>query len=725
MSSNKLIQITDEEDSTKTVVDETKTVNETNENAISILSNYENTHWDPKSPKLSRTIDTIIKYALYIGTIGVPTIDVESFNEHDKDKMSEKSLKLRKPNNYYYGFYNKINDVHRIFMSPLHYIDIQRFYYDFVTKVNYYLSEGRLLFINNISAGEIRNKIEASRTLEQTQEGMTDLDYGLSIIYNPYIFRLPKNISEFDSLHLLNDFAELTAYIITHCNYVQYVHTNSKINYAKSITPLSVSKKFEVITIPKELRVKLTKFTKYFDELRKILKFDAASGFYVYTQGKINLPIICLHEYMILMGRPLADVSLACYCDGNCKYCGAEMNAYHINNREQLPSRAYELIYKFIKSISNALDESNLTFALHSLILESVKINVDTANPSNYERSVAAFTGLWLYVVYDRTHKKILYNQTKFNKFVDNAKYYWTTIGWTNAVIEEAIKSDIFENIKAEGMIEIIKSFTYPTEITFLEMLPLSILFGKITHPIENNNKPETKIQELWEKHQMPEYNKALYESINKLWYSLSATISIKQYKKINYETQLQNILIEKNNTGTKFFKICSFNWCPETTNFTHEWKSDVCTKCGLKKDKSNEKEIYEKYETIINNNYLQKPIVIDSKRLIIPPSHTIKEIESYKAEELFDKYLKLDDYMLRQALDRKINQLDNYESFIKLMQNLSGIDNLSSLSKSNTTVKKCLCFILDNQILSINSLLMELKGLYFKIDSIDWLLSK
>ena len=96
MSSNKLIQITDEEDSTKTVVDETKTVNETNENAISILSNYENTHWDPKSPKLSRTIDTIIKYALYIGTIGVPTIDVESFNEHDKDKMSEKSLKLRK-----------------------------------------------------------------------------------------------------------------------------------------------------------------------------------------------------------------------------------------------------------------------------------------------------------------------------------------------------------------------------------------------------------------------------------------------------------------------------------------------------------------------------------------------------------------------------------------------------------------------------------------------------
>lgn len=677
-----------------------------------------------KYTKMTTAMKSVISYALDKGTLWIESADkrkkdiVIAQNKDTKPTTDRSEL-------FKLVYYKPTSTILRLFISQLISFDKTHNYVDFCAMVFNLASEGRTLYIENVYAGDIRCTVEEQRTLEKGASEQFDINAAIQMIYNPPIGYTPKNVDDFARVHELISFAPVAAHIMSNNIFTEHIRAKGEFNYAKNIESLTLINAYKTVTLPRALEIKFSKFTKFFEELKNMLKFDPTSGFYTYTQDGVTLPIICQHEYMILSGKPLADVSMLCYCDGNCKYCGAEMNAYHETTKNQLPTRAYELIFKFIKAVNAGVDETGLLFTLHNNAFDMVRRYVDSANPDNYTTAVCAFVGLYFFYVYSRVCGKIKFVTDRFNKFMDAAKRYWTDIGWNQDVIEGAFKSDMFTKLNDKFLIEMIQSYIQPTDITNVDCFPLSILFESLIHPIKDvpNLKATNKLQELFLASKIPDYNKALLSKINTLWVPHESIEVIKKLKPITFTTSIPFINIEKGTQGEKFFKFCSSVWCPETTS-VHVWHGVVCSKCGLKQDRSNEKDIYQKYEATIENGYLQKPIVLDAKRLNIVPVHDVKEVDKYKPEELFDKYLKVESYVIRQAIEKQLKEEHNYAKLIDLMSTITHVD-MSGLPRNVNTLKRCISFIIDQKIMSPKTMLTELKHCFFKIDSIDWLLFK
>ena len=283
---------------------------------------------------------------------------------------------------------------------------------DFMMSVFNYVNEGKILLIQNQYKSIIYTEIESNKTTTRTTNKITDVDYILTKIKNGIVYSKPKSLEDIRRFKKLNSYALMMAYKIKHGNYSKY-----KCN--KSITAYNSPKikiKYDITLIPKDLQNKFNKPGRYFDEIKNVLKLDKDTGFYSYYLESSKIPILCTHEYMIYDGKPLAEVSISCYKKGKCKYCGQELNAYHEQLKESLPPKIYDLIYKYMETINENIEESSLMFTLFSLIYDSIKINVDKADVKNYDASIIAFTGLYLYAVYVKTKDSIKYNM-KINKF--------------------------------------------------------------------------------------------------------------------------------------------------------------------------------------------------------------------------------------------------------------------------------------------------------------------
>lgn len=372
-------------------------------------------------------------------------------------------------------------------------------------------------------------------------------------------------------------------------------------------------------------------------------------------------------------------------------------------------------------TMSENVDESSLMNSLFSLIYDSIKVNVDTSDVKNYDASIVAFTALYLYVVYVKTKGAINYN-AKINKFVDSAKKYWAEIGWTNDVIESATKNtSMFSNM--DNITNIIREKIYTNDIKFLDVLPVSIMFSERVDPKDYDKlEPKSEIQKLWKNNKMVSYNKLFNKAIESSWRfdNVNDVINEMSKDKIKVEVKVVNIKPQAMKNGEKFFYATCEHYCPISN--THQWNGGVCKSCGLKKDLSNKKDIYVKYEGVINNSYLQKPCVLDDKMFRIEKLYNKSQIEKYKPEDLFEKFMNIGNHTLKQALEKAINDNLYVDETLKFISTLTTLE-MNELDKTPEFVKKSLSFILDNHIKDINDVVNELKNIYFKIKNIDWLL--
>ena len=708
-----------------------------NESLLTLSSTDEHNKWSPTH--FNKNQLNIIRYVLMNSQLHIPyfvpfdwTKDVKEkiVDERKKSNVAEAATAEAKflRQTYLYGLNELSYQLHRTYINANYTVSKTIRYIDLGVLVNMLLDEGRHLFTNNQHRAILHQLLYSQRTLTKEDESelskgfvhMNDLDYVLSKIRNLPVSFKPKNPDELEAFNARTMFASYAAYRILHTICTTYIKSNYQVGLQNHIS-YKVNDKFKIVQIPKELQLKFNKAYKYFDELKKILKYNEQQGFYTYTQDGIELPILCIHEYMILSGKPLSEVSIKCYLDGACKYCGAEMNAYHEVAKQELPVKVYDLIYKFMSCLNENVDESLMMFAIFDLIYNSVRKNVDSANPNNYDESVVAFSGLYLYALYLNTKEQVGYSPTKFNKFLDSAKKYWTEIGWTTRNIEQAVNSSIFDEMKQNNnAANILKQFIYTNAITFLDVLPLSILFNDDVDPADVSKlKATNKIQELFLSNKMGQFNDAIQRSINSLWKLISNKQVIDNYKPVKYSSSITNIEVVKTNNGERFFKECCGVFCP--VNGAHEWSGNSCKHCKLNKDKSNYKQVYESNADAINNSYLQEPRVLASKKLLIQPLYTVKEIELMKPEELYEKWIKIDSYVLKQAIDKAINDLSNFDELKQLLKTLLCL-NANEIKKDVNFIKQCLCFIVSNGIRTSPSLISELENIYFKIDNIEWL---
>lgn len=596
---------------------------------------------------------------------------------------------------------------------------------DFMSKVFDYMNEGNILLINNQYKAKIFGKIEENKTTSSTDAIFTDIKYVLTKIKSPVPYSHVSDKKDYERFYDLANYAPMLAYKVKHANCARYCcGGGGKSSSGVKYTSPTITINFKPVLIPKDLQRKFNKPRKHFEEIRNLLKLNEETGFYSFTVENVNIPILCKHEYLIYEGKPMSEISLECYSDGKCKYCGQEIMAYHEQVKEILPPRVYDLIYKYMGTISENVDESGLMNSLFSLIYDSIKANVDTSDVKNYDASVVAFTALYLYVVYVKTKGGINYN-VKISKFIDSAKKYWTEIGWTNDVVEQATKnSAMFSNMS--NITEIIREKIYTNDILFLDVLPASIMFMRSVHPKEYDKvEAKTEIQKLWKSNKMIQYNKLFDKKISESWKFTHMNEAVEEMgkRKVEVSFGVVNIKPQALKNGEKFFTTCCEHYCPVAN--VHSWgggSGGVCKHCGLKKDLSNKKDIYSKYETIINNSYLQKPCVLDDDKFKIDKLYSKSQIEKYKAEDLFEKFLVVDNHVLKQSIDKAINEKLHMDEIIKLISVITTLEE-KELDKTPEFIKKALCFIIDNHIKEANEMMNELKNIYFKINSMNWLM--
>jgi hypothetical protein len=116
--------------------------------------------------------------------------------------------------------------------------------------------------------------------------------------------------------------------------YPQYV-SSKELPHATDIglhSKLSIDR-YPISEVPRELQRLIRDIGAHFGELKDMLAFNPTTGFYTYeiiNNGvSILLSVVCKHEYLTYTGASMIDISRECYRDGKCKYCGAELNAYH------------------------------------------------------------------------------------------------------------------------------------------------------------------------------------------------------------------------------------------------------------------------------------------------------------------------------------------------------------------------------------------------------------
>ena len=595
---------------------------------------------------------------------------------------------------------------------------------DFMIEVFDILNEGNNLIVQNQHKAKIYQTIEEERTSVSDsliqQPHVTEIQYALSKITNSIAYvTKAKSYEDLMRQNAMREFALMTAYRVMHGRFTKYITAPLSVKYVAPI----IKMKHDIVSISKDIQRKFNQPGKYFAEIKKYLKLQP-NGFYCYDLNGIMVPILCKHEWMSYQGKPPNIISIECYKKGKCKYCGQEMMAYHEQVRENLPPKIYDLIYKYMATINENIEETSLLYALFTLIYDSIAENVNRKSVKNYDAVIVAYAGLYLYVIYLSTKSGIHYNN-KVNKFLDSVKQYWSEVGWTNETITKAAQNTkMFPNM--DKMTDIIKEKIYDNKITFLDVLPLSILFHTNADPMKLDELvAKTKMQKLWKEgpEKMNQFNTLFSKSLMSLWKFTNLQNNIeklgKKSIKINYEVPVIKTETVKN--GEKFFYGMCEEYCP--VSYIHEWNGNgnVCKHCGLKKDLSNKKDIYTKYFVTINNSYLQRPSVLPIERFKIEKLYKKEMIEKYKGAELFDKYIKIDNHIMKQKLNESIDSGKYTNELLKLVSTLTTIE-LDKLPKTPEFIKQGFSFVVDNHIKSADDVLNELKNICFSIKNINWI---
>lgn len=172
--------------------------------------------------------------------------------------------------------------------------------------------------------------------------------------------------------------------------------------------------------------------------------------------------------------------------------------------------------------------------------------------------------------------------------------------------------------------------------------------------------------------------------------------------------------------SASHFYDIVFKIYCP--VYFIHSFTAGVCKYCGLKENGSNKQDIYNTYIEQINDVYLQSPNIIPKDRFFIEPLYTEASVKKYKAEELFEKYILIDNHLDRTKLDAALSKDAHLEELLHTIANILHL-NLNREHHTTQFARSCLCFIIDTKIMSRESVILELYNIYFPFPNISYII--
>lgn len=481
----------------------------------------------------------------------------------------------------------------------------------------------------------------------------------------------------------------------------------------------SISQRHHLITIPREVQKKLLKISKYFEEMKKFLVLNESNGYWCYEIDHHLVPIICTHEYMSLNHDPFEDISLKCYLNGKCKYCDQELSAYHEMYCEYLPPVIYSIIFRYVDSIVIDIDSDRLNFALFDIIYAMI-MKIKKSNTSELaEGTITALVAVYLYKVYLTTRDQVQYNTAKITKYIDDMYKFCATVGWTLNNVSALVNSDKID-VSTANMLHLINSCSYTTNVKYTETLPLSVLFMQNINPTTKYElKPSTNLQKIYcaGENKMLLFNITLDKALLKLWDMRIVANVINTTKVVKVIDKTELIKISTMRNGITFFDLISKWYCPHDKVNAHEWKGDVCTNCGLKKDLSNKDEIYMKYQVVINN-FASTPPELNIKGMYddVKVVDIVKLVEKYDETKTFLDYVPIKNYSLIEQFTQQINEGSNNAQLVDYIEKV-----LHAKMKTRTPqyVMKALSYIGDKKLDTSKNIIVMLHYVFTKINDV------
>ena len=585
-------------------------------------------------------------------------------------------------------------------------------------------SRHNLFYTANVYKAFETSKIKTDRpTFNETLS--EDIHVVMNHLSNMQPIYIPKNAHERNLGIYMLKFGEIISYCNDHQHNETYRPTLNNDKYPIEFSDSSVKmlNKFKIVSVPRDLQKILFKPGKHFDQIVKLTKLNNDSGFYCYIIDGVYIPIMCKHEFMSYSGVSLSEISIECYKRGKCKYCGQELIPYHERSRESLPPKVYDMIYRYIATFKNPVDTNSVMNILFNVIFELVKANIPKDSGSKYENYVVAFSAVYIYGLYIASKKSSIEYTRRIATYIDLLRDYWSGVGWNQEVIDKTISD---KKIMGDllGVLNQIINKIYRNEFVFSDMLPASILFNKILIPNESETpKPKTEVQKLYIENmsKLGEYNDLIriLSMISRKYESLYNNIT--KYKTVDYETVIKTISVKniEDKDIEKFYSLVVKYYCPE--NGYHEFtnKQDTCKHCGLKSNLSNKLSIMHKYESTMRSQYMQKPHCKDISKMISTKRFDVLQIGDYDQNDLFTKFIQLDDHTLKTTIMQSIDQNKNIDETVKLICGLTSFDD-SEIKRTPEFIKQAFCFIIDNKLKDDSDILNELMYMYMKVSNVN-----
>lgn len=443
-------------------------------------------------------------------------------------------------------------------------------------------------------------------------------------------------------------------------------HTNDNKVLEIKETTLNTSKvkhNFKVMVLPKDVVEIIRHINYYFKDIKNKLELDDKTGFYlldVETDDgkKTKLPLMCKHVYMTLSGKSLYQISKECCLNGQCKYCGDSMINFTDDDSTNIPPSIAELAYRLIEC-SDSSDDDATFLIIYNMFTAVIYSFVQQEDP-NYENKAAAIVSLYVYKIINELIDKNIINKSTPNvkKLIAIIADNCTMVGW-----DEDKMNKLMQNDKLFGNIDMFIKLLSGTQEKIIDL-------GDMVNSVFNSQSIE-EIKNIKANNELDRFNTinevsilddVNFDFIQGIIDNIKNEIKVKSKHDEIYGTSVDTL---------ELFEKIAPKYCP--VNYLHVFDKSECKFCGLKKDNSNAKKIYEKYEKTFNQKFELDPInklnkFKDFKQQVDPIKEGLKnisenEIESYIKHKLNlneIEYKKINNYIY-EIINDLVSVISNY----------------------------------------------------------------
>lgn len=434
--------------------------------------------------------------------------------------------------------------------------------------------------------------------------------------------------------------------------------------------------KFTEVKLDHKLGMYMRNPQQFFDELKRLLKYDAETGFWCSN----GVQLICEHLWMLYQGKPLRDIYNLCSNDkGMCKYCGTILPFNPNEDEIVFTDKALAVVYSFANFLQLTVPDAFLM----KVLLKSIGQSILALHLSDkdFESKSIGFLTIYLFKLYSMLSEK--WEFMKKHRFLESCAQIWNENGWNDQQVHGQMQNDeMFKNI--QFMFKLIDS--YKEEAKQAKQDPYTAM-----NLFMHSKTPWLK---LYEKDPL-----VLGKIVDELFLSLRDDQQVffdRISSSSKSKTIEEKVMLFKNMND--LYQLWWRYICPKAPSHDFNDKG-VCKNCGI--SEANINDIYKKYETEI-----KAKLFIETNTQLHDDSDKIRAELIEKIKKSTPTKPKIDniDIMLSDA---------NIKKTWKVLEDLVEAGDITELAITKENALKIIGYLTAETDISLNWIELELNSIY------------